>query len=125
MTDTAPLTDQQLADIRQRAEAATPGPWHLDEDDAEIWSADHSMVADIWEPTHASMNGEFIAHARQDVPALLAEVARLRAQLAGVWPCVCSHLPDQHRYDTAIGRNFCRSCGSDEDLHDYAAAPSI
>jgi hypothetical protein len=54
----------------------------------------------------------------------LAEAEQLRAQLAGLWPCTCGHLPGQHRYDAAIGRNFCRSCPADADLHEYAAAGS-
>lgn len=57
--------------------------------------------------------------------ALLARVAELEQQLATVWPCTCSHLPDAHRHDSTLGRNFCWNCKPDGDLHDYqAAAPS-
>ncbi|MEV4159250.1 hypothetical protein [Nonomuraea dietziae] len=106
-----PITDSELQEIDSRAQAATPGPWHvrfLDDDAAanlvavstvpdtgggERWPEwDNSeMVAatlvqfpkpyvaspdDRWDE-----NAAFIAHARSDVPRLLAEVRRLRALL--------------------------------------------
>ena len=48
-----------LEAIKARATAATEGPWEWDD------------------PTI----GQFLAHAREDIPALLAEVERLRGQL--------------------------------------------
>lgn len=67
MTDQKPLTEQQLTDIETRANAATPGPW---------LQSDFADFAEIKSP-----DGAFIAHAREDVPALLTEVRRLRAVL--------------------------------------------
>lgn len=75
------MTDEQLAAIRARCEAATPGPWDAhanigycgimaDGDKRPLLRADTCTFAD----------GAFIAHAREDVPALLDEVARLRAK---------------------------------------------
>lgn len=57
-----------------------------------------------------------------ELDRLRAERDQARAQLAGVWPCTCGHLPDQHKYDPTIGRNFCRSCPTDTDLHNYEPA---
>ncbi|MFZ7945721.1 hypothetical protein [Neobacillus sp. 19] len=89
------LTDEQLAEIRKRAEAATPGPWvwekfALDEDDWDtempwLGNATESVMdfgdCEQYYPTQGTppndADAEFIAHARQDVPKLLAEVARL------------------------------------------------
>lgn len=51
------MTREQLDAIRARVEAATPGPWQV--------------IA----------TAGFIASAREDVSALLAEVERLRAEL--------------------------------------------
>jgi hypothetical protein len=60
------VTDDELDVIGARANAATPGPWTWpDWDDCSEQEAD--------------ANNEFIAHAREDVPALVAEVRRLRA----------------------------------------------
>lgn len=108
MTDR--MTDQQLTDIAARANAATAGPWGvyesgtlidvaadledtgcgyrarreiarfedepLDNDPAhKAWSAEED-----WAQVQA--DAEFAAHARDDVPALLAEVRRLKAELA-------------------------------------------
>lgn len=96
-----------LEAIRKRCEAATEGPWLretgderrssnviriLHEIDGTRLYRRYEKVAEIWEdedegeqPADPSENSEadaeFIAHAREDVPALLAEVDRLRALL--------------------------------------------
>lgn len=58
--------------IRRRLEAATPGPWEY-QGLGEITSATGFITTDA-----EAHDGPFIAHAREDVPALLAEVERLR-----------------------------------------------
>lgn len=82
------LTPQYEAEIRERAEAATPGPWWteiLPEHGGESIGIDAPgdnwivPVQDLYEP-----NAEFMGHAREDVPALLAEIERQRAELAAV-----------------------------------------
>ena len=87
--------------IRARADAATPGPWVAEayvygdpEDgygppqDWQIKTAGWTKHAGSVIVSHQPYEGggvneeadaEFIAHARQDVPDLLAELARLRA----------------------------------------------
>jgi hypothetical protein len=79
------MTPEQLAEIEARAEAATPGVWYWEAlgehgypqrigNDAEV------AVAETWtDPEWPPANAEFIAHARTDVPDLVAEVRRLRA----------------------------------------------
>ena len=76
-----------LPAIRARCEAATEGPWscrHADETDSGSWliqAGDTSIeasIGDIWEgECDPRPNAEFIAHARSDIPALLALVATL------------------------------------------------
>ena len=91
--DREPLTDQQLAEIRKRADAATAGPWV------------HALGADFWQvrrwlndqydsyehiaicphggesnPVRAHNNSRFIAHSRADVPKLLDDDERVRAR---------------------------------------------
>lgn len=112
-----PLTDQQLDEIDARANAATAGPWGvyesgsmidiaadlqetgcgyrarreiarledepLDNDPAHReWTAEQD-----WAQVQA--DAEFVAHAREDVPVLLAEIRRLRAQVVELesWEC--------------------------------------
>jgi hypothetical protein len=71
----------ELDTIRERADAATQGAtpeWYMDEDYKGTvrcaWSGD--LIAQCI-PTEA--DAEFIAHAREDIPKLLEEIERLRA----------------------------------------------
>jgi len=69
-----------LEAIKARAEAATPGPWSCGSeqlDDTRIQSADGEMTI-YDEGGHTWKDADFIAHAITDVPALVAEVERLR-----------------------------------------------
>lgn len=111
---TAPLDDEQLEAIRQRVDAATPGPWmaanehgNLPPESSPAWcvcqmrpgyenmegQVDDRGRRDGWLRDVAETPGrkheydhdaEFIAHAREDVPALLREVDRLRAMFDGM-----------------------------------------
>lgn len=67
-----------LEAISARAEAATPGPWEtLDNITTAVWSGGNPIAL-----TYQSMpDADFIAHAREDIPALLAEVKRLNIVL--------------------------------------------
>lgn len=105
------LSTEREQEIRERAAAATPGPWGLYDDGtgrydiaADLEDTGHGfrcrrqIVQTLDEPidndpAHRDWTGEddddqiladaeFIAHAREDVPALLAEIDRLRARIA-------------------------------------------
>lgn len=77
-----------LEAIKAREAAAAPGPWYVDrggEFDDPYYSisgvcrdryGDNSLMVGSDKPT-----AEFIAHARTDVPELVAEVERLRQRL--------------------------------------------
>lgn len=67
--------------IRARVEAATDGPWVGEiRPDGCAWismpvsGGHHALAMHGWQS-----DADFVAHARQDIPALLAEVDRLRA----------------------------------------------
>ncbi|GAA4836109.1 hypothetical protein [Kitasatospora terrestris] len=106
-----PMTDDELAEIEEVANAATPGPWHvrlLDDDYAmnlvaistvpdtglgERWPDfdHHENVAAtlVQQPRYVDVaderwdeNAQFIAEARQNIPRLIAEIRRLRQLLA-------------------------------------------
>lgn len=75
-------TDERHEAARARCEAATDGPW----DDQPDRTGTATIVLDhegdaLWDAvgTLRDEDGEFIAHARTDLPALLDEVERLRA----------------------------------------------
>ncbi len=84
------LSEQELLNIETRANAATPGPWEVDHGalPTVIIAHDPAYVSKRYNPTGrrciaAAETGamraddrDFIAHARSDVPALLAEVRR-------------------------------------------------
>ena len=83
-----------LTAIEARAKAATPGPWwtrpdygcdnacvywNSDRPDVINGSTESTLIYD--EGGHSVADAEFIAHAREDIPALIAEVRRLEGEL--------------------------------------------
>jgi hypothetical protein len=72
------LTKSRLDEIDARAGKATPGPWR--ESGSCIIQTDH-VTRDVWEIPQCKSDTLFIAHARDDVPALVAEVRRLRTAI--------------------------------------------
>lgn len=88
------MTDAELAEIEARLEAATPGPWEAHfagiYRDKPVVSHKANARGDrlgrfvLWEgdPEQANKDAAFIARARTDVPALVAEVKALRGLLA-------------------------------------------
>ncbi len=81
--------------IEAREKAASPGPWQADRDGAAIyldgppydWGTRPGGVMEnchdpdcgcVEEVRQALADGDFIAHARSDIPALIEEVKRLQ-----------------------------------------------
>lgn len=77
---TNPLTEQELNEIQARADAASPGPWFEHADPRKYVyipnASDEQVIFD------RDKNAQFCAHAREDVPCLVAEVRRLQAKVA-------------------------------------------
>ncbi len=92
MTDTAPHP-LDLEPIKARCEAAKPEPWKWESkyvgDDPQPPNGDRDLCSGSQGVVYYSQSAmwcedadaEFIAHARTDVPALVAEVEWLRANL--------------------------------------------
>lgn len=93
MTTPTPPTDDELAAMRARVDAATPGPWgipprrsdaakfrlqRINKDGDWAWTWHGFITCDF------KQDAEFIANARSDMQTLLDEVARLRIELEGV-----------------------------------------
>jgi hypothetical protein len=78
------LTDQELVQIEKRCAAATPGPWR-----SYVEGRDHQSGSDFirTQGDDIELSGattddqDFIAHAREDLPRLVAEVRRLREEV--------------------------------------------
>jgi hypothetical protein len=112
------MTDLDLAAIRARAAAATPGPWLGDPtgtvcaavdvvpdgQGGEILPPDGPMeVAECYRrelPDERARNADFIAHARSDVPALLDALNLLEVQIR-----------DLHREAVYTRPGTCSDCG--------------
>jgi hypothetical protein len=96
------LTNVELDAIERRATNASTAPWeasiegrdHNTGGDSFIWIGDHGDDLQMYivlssltlgPGTHKPPDADidFIANARQDVPALVAEVRRLRGRLEG------------------------------------------
>jgi hypothetical protein len=80
------MTDElDLDAIEALANAATPGPWEVDYDE-RVGGADQILRGNLticfMSSPRREYNAEFIAAARAAVPALVAEVRRLRAAVA-------------------------------------------
>lgn len=70
--------------IRQRCDQATPGPWkpYVEGRDHDSGSSFIMTSGEDFELIGASVPyQDFIAHARQDIPQLLAEIQRLKAMI--------------------------------------------
>jgi hypothetical protein len=84
---TAPLSEEYLAEVQARCDAAPPAPWRVDNDSTDLnrWVTDATGLMEInlgYRGNNNQAEAAFTAHARTDVPALLAEVARLRQACA-------------------------------------------
>lgn len=91
------LTEQELTAIEERAEKATAGPWTiecrsiLNDANDPSWPEDDFLQFHLRGPAPVTGRGDyngrdadFMAQARTDVPALVAEVRRQRAILTHV-----------------------------------------
>jgi hypothetical protein len=91
------MIEHIISDVRH-IDKATPGPWQAWVEGPDGWSGDDGILAgprtsddetpDIY-VTYSGLDGpqpasaedmDFIAHARQDIPTLLDEIRRLRAE---------------------------------------------
>jgi hypothetical protein len=84
-----PLSQEELHSIRQRLEAATPGPWCHREGFIETAGKPGMLLGVTLQRSEVGLdtlpglaNAEFIAHAPTDVQRLLQEVDRLKDELA-------------------------------------------
>lgn len=96
MTPDTPITNAELDEMQKRADAATGDNWYYELRDFLDW--EHEYVVKYSLPAGtvtvckcrnedvrtecAEANANFIAHARTDLPRLIAEVRRLRVEAA-------------------------------------------
>lgn len=80
LTPGAAMTEKKLAEIEDRCNAATEGPWEFFRPAGEIRCADGRCRCETWGDCYVD-DGQFIAHARTDIPYLLAQVRAMSAAL--------------------------------------------
>ena len=76
-----PLTTDEIEAIKARCERATAGPWKSFIETREKISGSEFIQTggeDIYLTGATEADQDFIAHARQDIPRLIAEIERLR-----------------------------------------------
>lgn len=94
---------KQLAEIKARAEKATPGPWEYTDNgfDGCISSKDGDFLIG-GEPCEGRIehdaNTEFICHARTDIPALISEVEQMTKQFEE-WRTTYIRMKEQWKHD--------------------------
>ena len=79
------LSDEDIRAIRLRCDQATPGPWTSFVEGREQMSGSdfiRTSGEDIYLTGATAADQDFIAHARQDIPALIAEIERLKKLLS-------------------------------------------
>jgi hypothetical protein len=83
-----PLSDEYLNEVRKRCEAATASPWVSYIEGRDHTSGESVIIRGIaGSPDDLYLYGgtdedqDFVAHARQDIPLLLDEIACLRKLL--------------------------------------------
>ena len=105
------MTPEQIVEIKARADAATPGPWSaVQEAEGEAW---HCATGKwVWHaPSRTTFwteaDAKLMAHARQDIPALLDEIAFLQERLdranADYEACVQSHQKVNVHHEVMLG----------------------
>lgn len=72
------MDQERLNAIKERVAKAASGPWQYDEEERGIWNKDGFNY--LGTVTLSHNDAKFIAHTREDVPALVAEVERLKNQ---------------------------------------------
>lgn len=107
------LTDEELAEIRERAEKATAGKWRVD---YGVTAYDRTVTTESFEilcENVSPKDAEFIAHAREDIPKLLAEIERLKSE----YDHLKIHIENSEATCEICGDYFMPNVDSEETLY--------
>lgn len=93
-----PLTADERTELARLAEAATPGPWWIDaggpDESSSLVGADNHEIASLpyYSPYRREPDERFIAAARDAVPRLLADLARVEGELTKLRRSFAGHV---------------------------------
>lgn len=98
------MTDERLQEIRKRLEGISefPPPWRYADSCVLEDVSRRVLLSMVRNDLHSSQDdlvGPFVAHARQDVPDLLAEVERLRQEVSLLQGVVSDQQQESGLYD--------------------------
>jgi len=78
------MDQKYLAEIKAREQAATPGPWRVIPNSSCAYSIFNTTHTVKMGSMYLNFDAQFIAHARTDIPALIAEVERLNEVISSM-----------------------------------------
>lgn len=119
------MNEEELAVIEHRVNKATPGNWGVNADHKKWVTTDSCKVDDAYWRLNRDNDAAFVAAARQDVPALIAEVRRLRMEVAILSPPVKAETPSGHVVIVCGGRGYTDVNHVYTELDAYHAANKI
>jgi hypothetical protein len=119
------ISNERLAEIEARCEAATEGPWYANPGGYveldEFGEGEHfNGIADTWNANDGK-DAEFIAHARQDVPDLIATVREQAAEIERLKRRAADWEDRADHYD-GVALRFCERATTAEAERDRARA---
>jgi len=80
-TDVAEAFAGYLDELERICNAATPGPWTLDEHGDGLRAPNGNPIVETWSGTRRRGDARFIEAARYALPKLIAELRELQAEL--------------------------------------------
>lgn len=101
------MTPEELAELKSLCEKATPGPWAVgmyDKPFTYFFMVDRTRL-DGCPLDEDTANADFISAARTAIPKLIAEIARLNAEIAGLRAAIgrtVSYPPMQRHPDDPV-----------------------
>ncbi|GED14023.1 hypothetical protein [Aneurinibacillus migulanus] len=106
------MTEQELKEIRERLEAATPGPWEASGSPygINVYTLDGITICEKDEATRADfMNADFIAKSSTDIRRLLDEVEHLKHSISCA---TCAECADQvgDKWELFNHSIYCSNC---------------
>ena len=117
------MTKQQIADIRARCEAATPGNWYKCGISAVRTSNDETICETkrVGNASSAALNAKFISCARQDIPALLDYVKELQDALEAAHNIISHNEEDYHALQAECNQYKARAEALERAIKEHAA----
>ena len=106
------ITDAELAEMKARCEAASPGPWYRTN---HLVTSEKYFIAGMRRrPLDACvMDAEFISKSRQDIPLLIDDVIEAKSQLMQA-KIRCDELENQLSRMLSAGESLWRAVKYDE-----------